>query len=56
MPHHDMHQYGITALPAAAPQRKPTGLDQHSTDRARQSGKDGQVRKILVLVSPRVQG
>lgn len=45
-------KYGITAPPAAAPQRKPTGLlDHHSTDRHGQSGEDRHVRKALVLVS-----
>lgn len=48
---------GITALPAAAPQRKPTGLlDHHSTDRCGQSGEDGHVRKTLVLVSAKNAG
>lgn len=54
---HDMCTYGITAPPAAAPQRKPTGLlDHHSTDRHGQSGEDRHVRKALVLVSAKSAG
>lgn len=44
VPHHDMPQYGLTALPAATPQKKLTGF-WISTDKAGKSAEDGQVRK-----------
>lgn len=51
-----MHSYGITAPPAAAPQRSPAPRDPQSTNGAGQHSEGRDVRKMLVLVTAKRAG